>query len=98
MSHFKALYGREASELPHYSQGNSTIEVVDLELQIKEDILNILKANLARAQTKMKMEADKKRSQSTFEVGEWVLVCLQPYRQTSLANRFHFKLSQKYHG
>lgn len=46
----------------------------------------------------MRTQADKKRTHSTLEVGDWVLVRLHPYRQSSLAKIFHYKLSQKFYG
>lgn len=81
MSPFKVLYGREATEIPHYEKGESTIQAVDITLQIKEDILERIKTNLKVAQGRMKHQADKKISELKFKVGEWVLVQLKPYRQ-----------------
>ena len=46
----------------------------------------------------MKLQADKKRSPMQFMVGEKVLLKLQPYAQTSVANRPYPKLSFKYYG
>ena len=46
----------------------------------------------------MKKLTDKKRSEFTFDEGNWVLVKLQPYRQHSLALRKNQKLSMCYFG
>ncbi|XP_044510129.1 uncharacterized protein LOC123228729 [Mangifera indica] len=39
---------------------------------------------MARAQHRIKMFADKKRTERRFDIGDWVYLKLQPYRQTSL--------------
>lgn len=58
----------------------------------------VLKEHLARAQNKMKSTADKKRSDKEYQVGEQVLLKLQPYAQSSLVNRPFLKLAFKYFG
>jgi hypothetical protein len=46
----------------------------------------------------MKLMADKKHSDLQFQVGDQVLLNLQPYTQSSVANRPYPKLSYKYYG
>lgn len=46
----------------------------------------------------MKRYADLKRKDETFEVGEWVYLKLQPYRQMTMAQRQSLKLSPCYYG
>jgi len=46
----------------------------------------------------MKKQADKHRSDKQLEVGTWVYVKLQPYRQHSLALRRNQKLGLKFFG
>ncbi|WVZ74258.1 hypothetical protein U9M48_022466 [Paspalum notatum var. saurae] len=46
----------------------------------------------------MKVQADRKRSERSFEVGDYVWLKLQPYVQTSVAPRAHHKLSFRYYG
>jgi hypothetical protein len=58
----------------------------------------LLKEHLLKAQNRMKLQADRQRSGRSFQVGEQVLLKLQPYAQTSLVNRPFPKLAFKYFG
>jgi hypothetical protein len=58
----------------------------------RDELLLHLKANLAKAQAFMKIFADKKRRVLEFQVGDLVLVKLQPYRRYSVAFRKNQKL------
>uniref|UniRef100_A0A0A9B6H2 Integrase catalytic domain-containing protein n=1 Tax=Arundo donax TaxID=35708 RepID=A0A0A9B6H2_ARUDO len=97
-SPFKALYGVEPSYGAVPQLANTTnSEVIDTiqELQL---FTEILKEQLSRAQNKMKHYADGKSSARNFQVGEQVLLRLQPYAQTSVVNRPCPKLAFKYFG
>jgi len=58
----------------------------------------LVKQHLLRAQDRMKRQADKGRSERSFNVGDSVFLKLQPYVQTSLAPRANQKLSFKFFG
>ncbi|XP_071678593.1 uncharacterized protein [Lolium perenne] len=58
----------------------------------------LIQQNLLRAQQRMKSQADKKRVEQKFSVGDKVYLKLQPYVQTSLGNRSNQKFSYKYFG
>jgi len=60
--------------------------------------LHRLKINLHKAQQCMKKYADKKRRFNELNIGDMVLVKLQPYRQHSVALRKNKKLSLQYFG
>ena len=46
----------------------------------------------------MKTQANQPRSDKSFQVGEWVFLRLQPYRQMSLNSKGFHKLSPRYFG
>jgi hypothetical protein len=64
-----------------------------------QDILSaLIKQHLLRAQDRMKQQADKKRSDITFSMGDRVFLKLQPYVQSSLATGANKKLAFKCFG
>ena len=81
-----------------YLAGDSKVEAVDRTLQAREAVIKMLKFYLQRAQNRMKKQADKKRSDRHFQLGDLVYVKLQPYRQTTVANRQCLKLFARFFG
>lgn len=61
-------------------------------------MIGIVKQHLQCAQHRMKVRADKSRSERSFEVGNKVFLKLQPYVQTSVATRANHKLAFKFYG
>lgn len=51
-----------------------------------------------QAQQRMKHFADKKMYERILQVGDWVYMKLQPYRQVTIAIRTNVKLSPKFYG
>jgi hypothetical protein len=64
----------------------------------RQHFLELLKQNLSRVQNIMKIDADSKRSERSFQVGEMILLKLQPYAQSLVINRPCPKLAMKYFG
>lgn len=64
----------------------------------RSTMLLAVRQHLLRAQQRMKSQADKHRSERSFNVGDSVFLRLQPYVQSSLAPRSHNKLCFKYFG
>ncbi|XP_071912429.1 uncharacterized protein [Coffea arabica] len=67
-------------------------------VQERLQIMSQIKENLAKAQNRMKHYADKHRTERTLQVGEWVFLKLQPYRQQTVTIRRSLKLSAKFYG
>lgn len=59
---------------------------------------DLLQHNLHHAQQQMKTQADKKRTDRAFTLGDQVFVKLQPYVQSSVARRANHKLAFRYFG
>jgi hypothetical protein len=60
--------------------------------------IELLKHHLTAAQNRMKIYADNKRTDRLFQVGDKVLLKLQPYAQTTVVNRPYPKLAYKFFG
>ncbi|KAH9646382.1 hypothetical protein KPL70_024860 [Citrus sinensis] len=98
MSPFKALYGREPPVIPAYTGSSTSIQALDELLLERDALLTALKTNLRAAQHRMQQKANAHRRELELQVGDQVLVKLQPYRQISVANRLSNKLAKRYYG
>ena len=65
----------------------------------QQQVLQLLKDNLNLGQNQMKQQAYQHRSERSLNVGDWVFLRLQPYKEMSLkkTNKDN-KLSPKYYG
>ncbi|XP_042972694.1 uncharacterized protein LOC122304486 [Carya illinoinensis] len=70
---FEALYGYPPPNLLAYVPGTSSNDVVDNQLRSREELLILLRDNMLRAQQRMKYFANGKRSDRSFEVGDWIV-------------------------
>lgn len=97
-SPFKALYGYDPNlgtsiDIPAVTPTSVTDMIEHRELHFQ-----MLKEKLEQAQNTMKLFADKKRTSVEYSVGDQVLLKLQPYSQSSIANRPYPKLANKFFG
>ena len=60
--------------------------------------MTLLKQNLVEAQARMKRQSDLHRTERVFQVGDWVYLRLQPYKQQSLVVKGFNKLSPRFFG
>lgn len=84
---YEAVYDQPPPIHLPYLAGETKVQVVAKCLEEREKMTLILKFHLLRAQHRMKQMADKHRSERSFEIGDWVFLKLQPYRQQSVVNR-----------
>jgi hypothetical protein len=72
---------------------------VEDHIEHQQQVLQLLKENLTMAQNHMKQQAYQHRGERSFEVGDWVFLRLQPYKNMSLKqSKKDNKLSPKYYG
>lgn len=95
---FQVLYGYTPRHLGIGNLQSSTPSDLAGWLQAREATAALLHQHLIRAQQRMKSQEDKHRSEREFQVGEHVYMKLQPYAQTSVAQRANKKLSFKFFG
>ena len=98
MSPFEALYGYPPPTTREYVINNLKVPIARYYLATSDEVVCILKNHLEQARNHMKQQADSKRTNREFEVGDWGVVHLQPYKQISLKNSKNNKLAPKFYG
>jgi hypothetical protein len=93
MSPFQLLYGYQPWHFGVDLQDACPVVSLQEWLSEKRVMTQLVQQHLARAQLRMKGQADKKRSERSFVVGDRVFLKLQPYVQSSLAPRANQKLA-----
>lgn len=95
---FEVVYGRTPPRLLTDCPGLSKIEAVDQELLLRDQVLQTLRQRRAHTQNVMKAKYDSSHWDFQFQVGDQVLLRLQPYRQGSVASRGNEKLAPRFYG
>ena len=75
-----ALYRYHPPSITSYLRETSKVQAVEYHVQHQQEVLQILKDNLNLAQNRMKQQADQHHSETSFDVGDWVFLRLQPYK------------------
>jgi hypothetical protein len=94
-SPFKALFGREPNQGTMLSGSVAISTAADIDWPAH---IALLRTHMDRAQARFKKKADRHRKEREFMVGDEVLLKLQPYAQTTVANRPCRKLAYKFYG
>jgi len=97
-SPFEALYGYTPKHFGISAVDSVQMPELDDWVQNRQLMNELIKQHLSRAQLRMKKQADKKRSERQFQVGDKMFLKLQPYVQSTLAPRSSQKLAYKFFG
>ena len=84
MTPFMALYGYHPPSITSYLREKSKVQAAEDHIEHQQEVLQLLKGNLNLAQNRMKQQAYQHRSERIFDMGDWVFLRLQPYKQISL--------------
>ncbi len=95
---YMALYGVTPPSILVAAAETATHPEVKVWGQERERLTKELRDKLQIAQNRMTQQADKHRREKEYEVGSWVYLRLQLYRQVSLAARNNPKLAARYYG
>ena len=94
-----ALYGYHLPSITSSLIYQYKVQAVQEHIEHQQQVLQLLKDNLTLAQNQMKQQADQHRSERSFELGDWVFLRLQPYKQISLKkSKKDNKVYPKYYG
>jgi len=99
MTPFMALYGYHPPSITSYLRENYKVQEVEDHIGHQKQVLQLLKDNLTLVHNRMKQQANQHRREIIFDVGDWVFLQLQRYKQMSLRKaKKDNKLSPKYYG
>ena len=95
---FEVLYGHSPRHFGVTAAPVCTSEDLNTYLEERQAMTALIRHHLLRAQQRMKDQADRHRSERSFQVNDWVYFKLHPYIQRSVATQANQKLALKYYG
>lgn len=97
-SPFEVLCGHSPRQLGIDSSSACSVDSLNDWMQQKSEMQALIHHQLVRAKCRMKSQADKNRTERSFNVGTWVYIKLQPHVQSSVAARANQKLAYRFFG
>ena len=97
-SPFEVLYGYAPRHFGIATTSDTDIPDLATWLSDRALMSEVIREHLNRAKQRMKKQADEHRSKRQFQIGDLVFVKIQPYVQSSLAQRNNQKLAFKFFG
>ncbi|KAA8525929.1 hypothetical protein F0562_007971 [Nyssa sinensis] len=95
---FEVVYGWPPPLLLSYVHGTTKVDAVDQALKDRDELLKTVRRHLSQAQERMKWVYDLNHREEELEVGDWVYLKLQAYRQLSVQFRKNQKPSPRFYG
>lgn len=89
---YEIVYGRVLRTVLQYAPKMARVQSVEDHLYDCDRIKKLLMDNLVKASERMKKFAYLRRTERSFEVGEKVLLKLQPYKQSTARGAMPHKL------
>lgn len=81
MTHFKALYGRDPPTILDYLVRSTRDESLHVSLYQYQQVIMQLNDHMRKSKIHMEKQANTQRRDFTFNVGDFVLLKLQPHRK-----------------
>lgn len=80
---YEVTFGRKPFNFPAYIVGTSNHDVVDTMMTNRDEVFQLIRKKLLKAQASMKNQADTRRRDVNYHPGEWVLLKLRPHQQST---------------
>jgi hypothetical protein len=96
MTPFEALYGRPPPNTHSYVEGSTAVATLDESLTQRHQMLAVIILNLQKAQAHMRSHTNSGRMDKELEVGTWVWLRLQPYRQNTMCGVRYSKITKRF--
>jgi hypothetical protein len=99
MMPFHYLYGYEPLKWKELATSEIKVPTIKDQMEKYHKVVQLLKENITVTRDQLEyFYVDQHRIEREFEVGEWVFVRLQPYKQLSLKQQGKNKLAPRFYG